>query len=137
MKNSQAIQSLTITENLFLKGRQILKELKFVSRLNHTLQNCLTFIFCLKPVKGHLPHVTSSVHFSSQAAAKSLARYQPSLQYASDVGVNTFVTVHVSFLPKEVIMFLIRTQQFMCLCKICVIITLRLNRLNILLHPIG
>ncbi|XP_071847987.1 C2 domain-containing protein 3-like isoform X2 [Apostichopus japonicus] len=51
------------------------------------------------------PHVSLTVSVlratGLQAAAKSLARYQPSLQYASDVGVNTFVTVHVSFLPKE------------------------------------
>nr|KAF6437085.1 C2 domain containing 3 centriole elongation regulator [Molossus molossus] len=35
-----------------------------------------------------------------QAAAKALAEQEPSLQFNASVGVNAFVTVHLSFLPK-------------------------------------
>ncbi|XP_037004538.2 C2 domain-containing protein 3 isoform X1 [Artibeus jamaicensis] len=35
-----------------------------------------------------------------QAAAKALADQEPSLQFSATVGVNAFVTVHLSFLPK-------------------------------------
>nr|KAF6324178.1 C2 domain containing 3 centriole elongation regulator [Myotis myotis] len=35
-----------------------------------------------------------------QAAAKALAEQEPSLQFSASVGVNAFVTVHLSFLPK-------------------------------------
>ncbi|XP_054432239.1 C2 domain-containing protein 3 [Pteronotus mesoamericanus] len=35
-----------------------------------------------------------------QAAAKALAEQEPSLQFSATVGVNAFVTVHLSFLPK-------------------------------------
>lgn len=36
-----------------------------------------------------------------QAAAKALAEQEPSLQFSASVGVNAFVTIHLSFLPKE------------------------------------
>ncbi|KAM5223563.1 C2 domain-containing protein 3 isoform 2-T2 [Hipposideros larvatus] len=35
-----------------------------------------------------------------QAAAKALAEQEPSLQFSATVGVNAFVTIHLSFLPK-------------------------------------
>ncbi|XP_070281710.1 C2 domain-containing protein 3 isoform X2 [Myotis yumanensis] len=35
-----------------------------------------------------------------QAAAKALAEQEPSLQFSASVGVNAFVTIHLSFLPK-------------------------------------
>uniref|UniRef100_A0A673VF25 C2 domain-containing protein 3 n=1 Tax=Suricata suricatta TaxID=37032 RepID=A0A673VF25_SURSU len=36
-----------------------------------------------------------------QAAAKALAELEPALQFSATVGVNAFVTTHLSFLPKE------------------------------------
>ncbi|KAM6157471.1 C2 domain-containing protein 3 [Rhynchocyon petersi] len=36
-----------------------------------------------------------------QAAAKALAEKEPSLQFSATFGVNTFVTTHLSFLPRE------------------------------------
>ncbi|KAJ8027861.1 C2 domain-containing protein 3 [Holothuria leucospilota] len=51
------------------------------------------------------PSVTLSVTLyratGLQAAALTLARYHSELQFASDVGVNTFATVGLTFLPKE------------------------------------
>uniref|UniRef100_A0A8C0RLC8 C2 domain-containing protein 3 n=1 Tax=Canis lupus familiaris TaxID=9615 RepID=A0A8C0RLC8_CANLF len=35
-----------------------------------------------------------------QAAAKALAEQEPALQFSATVGVNSFVTTHLSFLPK-------------------------------------
>lgn len=35
-----------------------------------------------------------------QAAAKALAEQEPCLQFSATVGVNAFVTIHLSFLPK-------------------------------------
>nr|XP_036882132.1 C2 domain-containing protein 3 isoform X1 [Manis javanica] len=35
-----------------------------------------------------------------QAAAKALAEHEPALQFSATVGVNAFVTAHLSFLPK-------------------------------------
>ncbi|XP_006885637.1 PREDICTED: C2 domain-containing protein 3 [Elephantulus edwardii] len=36
-----------------------------------------------------------------QAAAKALAEKEPTLQFSATFGVNTFVTTHLSFLPRE------------------------------------
>ncbi|XP_005867144.1 PREDICTED: C2 domain-containing protein 3 isoform X3 [Myotis brandtii] len=48
--------------------------------------------------------VSISVHIiracGLQAAAKALAEQEPSLQFSASVGVNAFVTIHLSFLPK-------------------------------------
>ncbi|XP_045149043.1 C2 domain-containing protein 3 isoform X2 [Echinops telfairi] len=48
--------------------------------------------------------VSISVHIiracGLQAAAKALAEKEPSLQFSATFGVNTFVTTHLSFLPK-------------------------------------
>uniref|UniRef100_A0A8C3VQR9 C2 domain-containing protein 3 n=1 Tax=Catagonus wagneri TaxID=51154 RepID=A0A8C3VQR9_9CETA len=48
--------------------------------------------------------VSISVHIiracGLQAAAKALAEQEPALQFSSTVGVNAFVTTHLSFLPK-------------------------------------
>uniref|UniRef100_A0A8D1M1H9 C2 domain-containing protein 3 n=1 Tax=Sus scrofa TaxID=9823 RepID=A0A8D1M1H9_PIG len=48
--------------------------------------------------------VSISVHIiracGLQAAAKALAEQEPALQFSATVGVNAFVTTHLSFLPK-------------------------------------
>ena len=41
-------------------------------------------------------------HFSAQAAAEALAYTDSGMQYPAEVGVNTYIKVHLSFLNKSV-----------------------------------